>query len=266
MDEFFLKNPIFTITQVKQFLSARGTTGERSSESILSYYIKSGRIIRIKQGLYATVPQGVDADAFTPDVFLLASRIAPDAVLVYHTALEFHGRSYSIHRRLTYQTTSSRRLLSFRDWQFQPVKVPKALKCKGKENFGVIQETRSGLKIPVTSLERTLVDVLNRPVYSGSWEEIWRSLESIEYFDLEEVVEYTLLFENATIAAKVGFFLEQHREDLLVEDKHLNCLKKLRPKQPHYFDNAKKQKGQWVKAWNLLVPREIMNRSWEEIT
>ena len=52
-----------------------------------------------------------------------------------------------------------------------------------------------------TSLERTLVDVLDRPDLTGSWEEIWRSLESIEFFDIEQIVEYVLLLENATLAS-----------------------------------------------------------------
>ena len=66
----------------------------------------------------------------------------------------------------------------------------------------------------MTGLERTLVDVLNRPDLTGSWEEIWRSLESVEFFDLDKVAEYVHLLGNATTAAKVDFFLEQHREAL----------------------------------------------------
>jgi hypothetical protein len=49
------------------------------------------------------------------------------------------------------------------------------------------------MELRVAGLERTLVDVLDRPDLSGSWEEIWRSLESVEFFDLDKVVEYALL-------------------------------------------------------------------------
>ena len=139
MNEFLVKNPIFSTAEVRCFLSARGTTGSRSAEAWLAYYQKNGYIVRIKQGLYATVPQNADPNTFTPDAFLLASRMSSDAVLVYHTALEFHGRAYSVHRRLTYQTASPPRALSFRDWQFQPVRVPSPLQRKGKVDFGVIK-------------------------------------------------------------------------------------------------------------------------------
>ena len=35
--------------------------------------------------------------------------------------------------------------------------------------------------------------------------------ESVEFFNLDRVVEYALLLKNATTVARVGFFLEQHR-------------------------------------------------------
>ncbi len=131
--------------------------------------------------------------------------------------------------------------------------------------FGVLRHRRSGSEMRVNGLERTLVDVLDRPDMTGSWEEIWRSLESLEFFDIEQVIEYVLLLENATTAAKVGFFLEQHREDLMVDDVHLKPLKRLRPWQPHYLKRGKRKGGRWVKKWNLIVTDEILNQSWGEV-
>jgi hypothetical protein len=69
---------------------------------------------------------------------------------------------------------------------------------------------------------------------------------------LDQVVEYVLLLENATTAAKVGFFLEQHKETPMVDDTHLKPLRKLRPQRPHYLIRGKSQGGRWVKKWNLM--------------
>ena len=106
---------------------------------------------------------------------------------------------------------------------------------------------------------------MDRPDLTGSLEEIWRSLELVEFFDLDKVVEYVLLLENATTAAKVGFFLEQHGETLMVQDVHLKALQKLRPRQPHYFDRARRKDGRLVKQWNLVVPSAVIKRSWAEV-
>lgn len=131
--------------------------------------------------------------------------------------------------------------------------------------FGVTCHKHSGVELWVTNLERTFVDVLDRPNLTGSWEEIWRSLESVEFFDLDQVVNYALLLENATTAAKVGFYLEQHKETLMVEKAHLAPLRKLRSRQPHYLIRGKRNDCRWVKAWNLMIPIEILNKSWGEV-
>ncbi len=215
--------------------------------------------------MYATVPPGTDPDSFPIDPYLVAGKISPDAVLGYHTALDFHGKAYSFYRRLHYFSVFKALPLIFRAYEFIRAPVPNILRIKGKELFGVIRHNRSGVEIRVTGLERTLVDMLDRPDLGGSWEEIWRSLESIEFFDLDKVVEYTLLLENATTAAKVGFFLEQHREPLMVEAVHLEALRALRPKQPHYITRGKRVQSRWVKDWNLMMPAEILDKSWEEV-
>ncbi len=131
--------------------------------------------------------------------------------------------------------------------------------------YGVTCQKHSGVDVRVTNFERTLVDVLDRPELCGSWEEIWRSLESVEFFDLDQVIEYVGLLENATTAAKVGFFLERHKETLMVDDAHLNSLRKLRPRRPHYLARGSRESCRWIKDWNLMIPVEILTRSWEEV-
>ena len=54
----------------------------------------------------------------------------------------------------------------------------------------------------------------------------------MEFFDLDDIVEYVLLLGNATTASKVGFFLDPHRESLMVADSHLAALRSQRPRHP----------------------------------
>jgi hypothetical protein len=69
---------------------------------------------------------------------------------------------------------------------------------------------------------------------------------------------------NATTAAKVGFYLEQHRESLMVDEAHLKTFRDRRPRQPHYLERSRRKAGRFVAAWNLVVPEEVYGRSWEE--
>ena len=262
---FFRKHPVFTGEDLSRHLSSDGGGGQRAKEALLAYHGKAGRIVRVRRGLYAVIPAGANADSYPVDPFLVAAKLTADAVLSHHTALEFYGRAYSVHTQFTYSASRPLSPLTFRSHLFQGTKFPQALLRVGKEHFGVSTAERAGLEIWITSLERTLVDVLDRPNLSGSWEEIWRSLESVEFFDHDKVVEYALLLGNATTGAKVGFFLEQHREPLMVDDCHLKALYDLRPRQPHYLDRAKRKTGRLVSKWNLVVPSEVLERSWGEV-
>lgn len=265
LNEFFSQRAVFTVEELDRFLSGRGSGKTNTRKSLLTYYQNQGRIINVRRGLYATVPLGADPSSSPVDPYLVAAKMTADAVLAYHTALEFHGRAYSVYTRLHYISSSRSLPLKFQSYEITRAPVPPPLRAKKKEMFGVTGHKRSGVEVRVTNFERTLVDVLDRPELTGSWEEIWRSLESVEFFDLDQVVEYALLLENATTAAKVGFFLEQNKETLMVDDVHLDPLRNLRPRQPHYLIRGKRKACQWVKDWNLMIPKEILNKSWGEV-
>lgn len=255
---------VFRAEEFGEFLIKRGSRNVRTRDSLLTYYVSSGRLLRVRRGLYAVVPPGQTLETMQPDPFLLAARMTPDAVLAYHTALEFYGRAYSSFHEFTYLTNIATQPAEFRGNTFRGATYPKSLLAKDQKNFGVKAAERSGLDVRVTSLERTLVDVLDRPAISGSWEEIWRSLESVEYYDLDIVSEYVLMLGNATTVAKVGFYLEQHAEQLMVERSVLSRLRLHIPKKPHYLDRSTHEPAHLVGPWNLMVPERILNRSWEE--
>ena len=265
MDVFLAQQAVFTVEELDRFLSARGSGNPNTRRSLLTYYRNQGRVKPIRRGLYATVPLGGDPVSSPVDSYLVAAKMTPDAVLAYHTALEFHGKAYSVYTRLHYVSASKSLPLTFQSHDFIRAPVPSPLRAKGKEMFGVTRHVRSGVEIRVTNHERTLVDVLSRPDLTGSWEEIWRSLEAVEFFDLDQVIAYVHLLGNATTAAKVGFFLEQHKDVLMVENVHLEPLQKMRPRQPHYFVRGKRDGCRWVKDWNLMIPIHILKKSWGEV-
>jgi predicted transcriptional regulator of viral defense system len=262
---FFQTHPVFTAEEIEAFLVNRGARSPSTRKTLLARREKAGELLRVRRGLYAVVPPGTIAATASVDAYLIASRMTADAVLGYHTALELHGRAHSVFETFQYLTGHASRPVTFRAYRFESVLFPKSLRARHQESFGVTLVDRSGLEVRVTSLERTLVDVLDRPDLGGGWEEIWRSLESVEFYGLDQVVEYALLLDNSTTIAKVGFFLEQHRDALMVGDEHLRALQKRRPKQPHYFVRNGNQSGRLVSEWNLVVPEDILRRSWSEV-
>lgn len=264
LNDFFSRNAVFTVEELDHFLSIHKSLNLNTRKSLLAYYRKKGRVINIQRGLYATIPYGSDPSSFPVDPYLLTAKMAKDAILAYNTALQFHGKAYSVNNRLIYISSKTPLNLKFRQYEIKGIRTPSALSAKGKEMFGVEVFNRSGVELKVTNLERTFVDVLDRPYLSGSWEEILRSLESIEFFNLDQVISYVLLLKNNTTAAKVGYFLEGHKDSLMVEEKYLDKLKGFHPRKPHYLSRNRRKDCRLVKNWNLMVPLEILDKSWEE--
>ena len=55
-EPFFRRHPVFTGEELSTHLASRGTVGHRSQEALLAYHTKTGRVIRVRRGLYAVVP------------------------------------------------------------------------------------------------------------------------------------------------------------------------------------------------------------------
>lgn len=260
---FFIKHLVFTTAEFTEYVGGGEKLNISTRDNLLAYHVNKGNLLRVKKGLYAVVPPSMTATDYLVDPYLLASRMAEDAVLAYHTALDFHSTSYSVYNKFLYLTKRSVKDVSYRNYKFASVRPPKSLLDQGKFNFGVTTSERNGMEVRVTSLERTLVDLLDKPSLGGGWEEIWRSIESVEFYSLSEIVEYALLLNKASTIAKVGYFLERNRERFFVSRSDLQTLKKAIPKQPHYMD--RKLKGRLVKQWNLIVPEKIHKKTWSEI-
>ncbi len=261
---FFNSHPVFTYQEFSQFIASENLTNRNTCNSLLAYHLSKGHISRIKKGLYQTIPLGMPSSTFQADPFLVAAKLTEGAVIAYHSALAFYGSTYSVSSRYTYLTDHETKSFNYQESVYKGILFPKKLCLKHQEYAEVKEVDRLGVKILVTSHERTLVDVLDRPDLAGGWEEIWRSLELIEYFDVDKIVCYALLLNNSTTIAKVGFYLEQHSENLILDVGQLKELQSYRPKQPHYMDKNRNLTCELNTTWNLIVPKYLKNDFLEE--
>ena len=183
----------------------------------------------------------------------------------YHTALAYHGKLNSLRNDYIFLNKgTSPPVFAFRNLEFKAVSYPINLIKHNKESYGVETKDHLGHKILVTNLERTLVDVLDRPTLLGDWEEIWKSLESIGYLDVDKVIHYLFLLRNKTTIAKVGFFLESHKEEFQISENKLDKMLKHCPMKPLYINKQSKQPYELISRWNIIVPESIINKVWEE--
>ncbi|MCF7936514.1 MAG: type IV toxin-antitoxin system AbiEi family antitoxin domain-containing protein [Synergistales bacterium] len=264
-EAFFRSHPVFRKKELMDYLEIDTESGSRRVEALLGYHRRTGRLLQVRRGLYAVVPRGVSPEHYLVDPFQIAAKAEEDAVLSHHTALELHGWAYSVWHCFLFSAKEPSRAFEFRNNRFRGVRFPAVLRRKDSEQAEVETNYHRDLDIPVTSLERTIVDCFTRPDLAGGWEELWRSLDFVDYFKLDRIVAYVALLENATTAAKVGFYLERNRERLMVGEAYLRELEKMRPKSVHYLDRSRRRSGRYVPRWNLMVPEEVATQLWEQI-
>jgi predicted transcriptional regulator of viral defense system len=258
-EEFFQVHPVFTH---EEYAQSRGGGSPRTVDSLLRKHVQRGRIARVRRGLYVSVSPGGSAE--TVDPYLVATKAVEDAAVSHHAALQFHGRTYSMWSQVTFLTRSHTRGFRFGPVEYAPVLPPSAVAELENMGGGIETVSSGGGHARVCTCERAMVDVLHTPSLGGGWEEIWRSLEMIEFLDLEAVITYALRLDTATTVARVGVFLEQHRERLFVEDAHLERLQEHAPKDPRYLD-ASREPGRLVHRWNLIVPERVLDHRWGEV-
>src|SRR4051812_17282822 len=115
--DYFATHPVFRFEDFASVHREGRALKLAASKAVLQQHLRAGHLLHVRRGLYAVVPRGVSAQNLQLDLFLLASRLAPDAVIAYHAALELHGRAHSLSRRITYLTCTRAKPFEFRGTQ-----------------------------------------------------------------------------------------------------------------------------------------------------
>jgi len=264
IEQFFYERPVFRHEEFAAWKASKAEIKPASVNTALRYYLKVGQIKRVRRKLYAVVPPNQSPKNVSIDPYLIAGKVTEDAVLGYHTALELMGMAYSTFGQFTYITVQKSKPFEFQGQWFQSVAIPTALQTKQKALVNVDAINRQGVSLKVTNPERTFVDVLDRIELCGGWEEVCRSIQHFSVLDIDKVIAYCLLLENARLNATVGYFLSQRKGAFAVNDVQLKPLLNAIPKTPQYASKRTKEKFVLVKNWNILLPVSVIHQSWEE--
>lgn len=255
-ETFLTTHPLFTREEFVASLRAGGAA-PATVDSHLTRWRRQGRIWVVKRGLFVRAPAATGAGKRATDPLALAARMAPDAALAYHTALEAHGLAQSAFERLTFVTWTSTKPLEYEGRRFVPVRPAASLRKVGLGERWIERLDRRGIEVRVTSIERTVADALDRLDLSGGPHEVWRSLQAVPALDPAAIEAYVRAVGTRTLAAKVGYFLERRQEALVVPKKTLERLLALTPRSPVFMDRA--LGGRLVSRWSLIVPDDLLD-------
>lgn len=259
--DFMDLNRVFTVEEF-----ARHLGGEKNlAQYRVRYYLQKGRLKRLANGVYATVPVGVAPEGYEPDSFLAAAAIRPDAVFAYHSALDLLGQGHSAWWTCTVCTGRARSPVMVGRTTIKFLSHPKATRAQAKGGASggetrapwTTEIFRGGRTLQVTTPERTLVDGFREMSLVGGLDELVESMDGFATLNPEVLKEILRANGKSRLWAAVGWYLQRRLKDLFLDASILNEFQKHRPKARVYLVPGQRG-GVLAKDWNLVVPVHLL--------
>ena len=247
--DYIERNRVFTTVQ----LASESGLSMPSVQTMLRRAVDAGRIERVRRGVYVSrAGRFADVDV---DAFELVAVLDNAAPLSYHSALEAHGVAHNVASSCQFRSRSVRSPFEYAGVTYEPYPYEEAVPT--------LDLRRSdGLRVLTTTREQTIVDCLECPDRSGGLEEVLMSLSLFPYVDVT-VLERLAANATASLAARVGWLLEQKVEAWRVDTAALHIFEKLAKGGPFRLDKDSTESLGWSKRWKLCLPaKEEEVRSW----
>jgi predicted transcriptional regulator of viral defense system len=209
-----------------------------------------------------------------PSIYQLALSIKPNSYFSHYTAMYQHNLTEQIPKTIYLNTEQSPKpkgkisltqeridfafkrkqrttnlIYHYNQWKIS------CLSGKHTKNLGVEQVAISEeASIPVTNIERTLIDIAVRPVYSGGVFEVLKAYEAAtgklsvnKLIAMLKRIDYIYPYHQA-----IGFYMQRaaYKESLL------DIVKGLQMKYDFYLDYNMKETA-YEKEWKLFIPKNF---------
>ena len=240
LDKIVLTSPIIRLSDIKN-------VDKRTLQNKMQTLIKRGKIIKIKNGLYAMI-NPLDNDIYS-NKFEIATSMYKDSYIIYHTALEFYGLSNQIYNLVQVGTKKIERKIDFNGYTFE---FQKSMMDK------YIDSIYQNSLIRVTTIERTIVDCLNKIKLAGGLEEVSLAISGITYIDENKLLDVLNIYNKSILYNKVGYILSTMNKNLVSDEFYSICKNKINNKTVDIREN-KRIPSTINKEWNIIVPEYILN-------
>jgi len=191
------KNEVFTI---KDATEASGIKGSRLRK-LLHDLAKNRWVERIEKGKYLIIPlEAGSKPEHAIHAFVIARKLVNPYYIGFLSALNYYGITEQVSRTTFIVTTKKKRPVNFRNERYCFVSFPK------KRFFGVGEEWMGSSKFRISDKEKTVIDCLFIPAYSGGLTEIVKAFR--EKLDYEKLYEYGIRMDDLAIVKRLGYLLD----------------------------------------------------------
>lgn len=209
---------VFSITDAREVANQIGISATYL-RTLLTQLIRSGWLIRLRQGVYAgmgSLPGDVQIHPF-----VVATQIVQPAAISHWSAMHHHGFTQQVPQVVTAITpkkivTPSMRKSSdssrqtHHAWEIGGVRY-EYINVKSEHYFGIEEVwIDQNFRIPITDRERTLLDMFANPrLFGGMGETLTVLEEHAHEIDVCKLVNYALRYGKGSAAKRLGWSLER---------------------------------------------------------
>lgn len=216
-------------------------------KELLSDMVKRGLLMRLKRGLYFIIPFEKDADSFMPDWHIIAGHLVKNTnhYIGYYSALQIHN--------LITQPSLKEQIVVSKQIR------PSTIKIKNVE-FQFIYHNENHFfgskkiwidsfnKVLCSDLEKTFIDCLFKPDYSGGIVEVARAIyTSKDKIKFNKLLEYAEKFKSQAVIKRLGFLLET----LEIETDIIPKLNTLKTASYVLLDTELPKSGKMISRWSI---------------
>lgn len=218
----------------------------RNLNKIIHDLVIKGWLRRIEKGKYMLVPLGVDSkEPYSENHYLIASKLINPYYIGFWSALHFYGYTEQLLNTIFIVSTKRKKEITLSGVNY------KFIRLKPTKFFGISEVKIEGITVNFSDREKTIVDCLAYPEYSGGIQEvikgIWKAKEELDFMKL---IDYASRMRNSTIIKRLGYLLECLD---LRKGVDLNYLMGQVKSGYSILDPLLPEKGTYDSRWNLLI-------------
>lgn len=204
------------------------------------------RVARGRYALHSTNTGHLDVRVMSPLKF--ASAVLPDSYVGWWAAAEYHGLTWQHPTLIRVASRKQQRAVEYEGYRIEFV-------CLADTKFfGFTHDDRTG--VTVSSIEKTVVDCVDKPRYAGGYAEAGIILgTAIGKVSAAKLIECAIQNASVSTMQRVGFYLDTVRPDLFDAASRSKLLGKIAENARGKMGNPEYRDGDfgYLKDWRLQV-------------
>ena len=188
---------IFTVLDAEKVLNRSGG----NLVKLLHDLAVNKWIVRIERGKYMILPfeAGLRGE-YTTHPFIIGRTLVSPYYISFLSALNYHGITEQPSPKVFIATTKKSKHIIFQSQEYVLVRLSK------KRFFGFTEEWINNTKFSISDKEKTIIDCLFLPKYSGGLTEVVKAFR--EKLDYEKLYEHAIKMKDLATIKKLGYVLD----------------------------------------------------------